>query len=170
MKIKKRLITQSDFATFYKKFMKKRKGRKRVISDRYEICRLQSIIYKTIQEHYLNNEGGVYIDNLGYLCHRIIPHQSFVKSHFGDDISKLGTNGYKYRHECLDFLWMKKNHRSYYHLILSGLLQKRCDRLMWDGLKYKFLYREVFAKMKLFKTKALPVYYGDDLKCRSRSS
>ena len=164
MKVKRVLMSSQDFPAFYRFFMKNsRRGRKRIIKKNADILYLQSVIWKTIVEHYLNNIGGVYIDNLGYLCHRIVPRQSFPITRNKRIVAKIETNGYVYRHECLDFLWMKRDKKIYYHLHLSKILKKKSNELMKKGVKYKFLYREVMAKKHIFREQNIPSYTGKEV-------
>ena len=43
--------------------------------DKNDILECQSLIWKVIRDRYLEDEGGVYINNIGYLCHKINPNR-----------------------------------------------------------------------------------------------
>lgn len=141
-------IYSNYFVSYYHKQMISKKGlMKRTIMDRSEVLSLLSLIWKTVSEHYLENDGGVYIDNIGYLCHMIVPHQKFGISRITNDVIRMGTNGYKYNHTVLDF----SSYKRYYHLVISDYLKKKSKNKMNKGKRYRFLYNEVQAKKHIFK-------------------
>lgn len=137
-------ISSYYFVSFYHKQMRRKNGMKKgTISDRDEVLSLLSIIWQTVAEHYLNNDGGVYVEHIGYLCHMMIPGRKFYVSKMTGDVCRMGTNGIKYNHTCLDFGDTKR----YFHLELSGYLKSKSKEKMRSGKKYRFLYNEVMAKM-----------------------
>ncbi len=74
--MKRTSIQSPYFAAYYHRLMKRKNGfKKGMIRDRGEILRLLSIIWKTVSEHYVEADAGVYVDNVGYLCHVLIPGQ-----------------------------------------------------------------------------------------------
>lgn len=144
-------ISSSYFVSYYRRLMrnKRRKdGHKRgTLSNCTECLALLSLIWETVAEHYLQNEGGVYIDNIGYLCHMLIPNQRFGIDPITKDIRRINTNGYRYNHTVLDFGDPKR----FFHLTLSDYLQKKAKIVMNDGERYRFLYNEVQAKRYAIK-------------------
>ena len=72
--MKRTSIQSPYFAAYYHRLMKRKNGfKKGMIRDRGEVLRLLSIIWKTVSEHYVEADAGVYVDNVGYLCHVLIP-------------------------------------------------------------------------------------------------
>ena len=68
MKTKSFKILDQYFLRFYRSIMSKNgKRRKHTIVDKNDILECQSLIWKVIRDKYLDNEGGVYINNIGYL-------------------------------------------------------------------------------------------------------
>lgn len=112
------------------------------IVSKPEYNKIQGVLWKTIKEHYLNNEGGVCINNLGYFCHLAeIKQQTYAKR----VISKyIFTNGYKY----VSLLWrfpFTKKFQTYYFVmdsIVPGFRRERNSRLEY-GVRYRFLKREI---------------------------
>lgn len=157
--MKRTSICNNYFVSFYKRMMKRKQvGKKRIISDRYKVKKLQNIIWETVLEHYIQNEGGVYIDNFGYLCHIINPKRNFGINHLIGEVMNIHTNGHRYRHVVLDF----SPKSQYYHIDLSTLTKRKSR-----NKKYKFLYREVCAKRHLGKVPRIPkVFKEEELKCR----
>lgn len=148
--MEKKSILGSSFVPFYRSLTAKKKTKRRhVISDRRDIMQCHSLIWKTIRDHYLENEGGVYINNIGYLCHVIRPVRTLYINPVTKDINRKGTDGYKYSHECMDF--MPKN--KFFHLVLQPALKKKSRNLMNSGRRYKFLYREVQSECEVFGLK-----------------
>lgn len=140
-------IANVYFVPFYRSLLKKRAARyKHVLSSKEEILECQSLIWRTVAEHYIENDGGVYINNIGYLCHIICPVRKLSICKITNDINRKHTDGYKYTHDCMDFLPKNK----YFHLVVQKSLRKKCHDLMNKGKRYKFLYREVQSEMEVF--------------------
>ncbi len=140
-------IATTYFIPFYRSIMARRRSRHRhVISDARDIIECQSLIWKTVADHYLENEGGVYINNIGYLCHVICPVRSLSINRVTGDINRKGTDGYKYTHCCVDFLPRNK----FFHLVVQDALKRKSRELMNAGRRYKFLYREVQSEREVF--------------------
>ena len=120
--MKRTSIQSPYFAAYYHRLMKRKNGfKKGMIRDRGEVLRLLSIIWKTVSEHYVEADAGVYVDNVGYLCHVLIPGQRFTVRRDLDIVSRLGTNGYLYNHLAMDFADSKR----YYHFNLMRR-KRRC--------------------------------------------
>lgn len=150
MKIKSFKILDQYFLRFYRSIMSKNgKRRKHTIVDKNDILECQSLIWKVIRDKYLDNEGGVYINNIGYLCHKINPNRKIYLNKLTGTINRRGTGGYSYVHTCIDF--MPRNR--YFHLYISPALNKECRLVMESGRRYKFLYREVESESKVFGVK-----------------
>ena len=100
------------------------------------------VIWKTIAEHYIRNEGGVYLDNIGYLCHIIRPEKKFsIRGKLSK--KRVMAGGYGYRHVCLQMEMTRLGRmRHYVSVDISGFMKKQCDAFILKGYKYKFLYRE----------------------------
>lgn len=110
------------------------KRRKHTIVDKNDILECQSLIWKVIRDKYLDNEGGVYINNIGYLCHKINPNRKIYLNKLTGTINRRGTGGYSYVHTCIDFMPRNK----YFHLYISPALNKECRLAMESGRRYKF--------------------------------
>lgn len=143
------------FYTFYREWCRRRRWIG--IKDRKEAMALRVIVWHTILEHYLENEGGVYLENLGYLCHMIIPNQSV-----GNKICTLNgkayRNGYRYRHVCLE---IRRNRAHYFYLDLSKATMQKSREAMRRGRRYRFLYREVLASLYTNKSWRPSIIYED---------
>lgn len=139
--LKRHRMNNQYFVSYYFNLMKSRGFSKRIIKDRSEVLRLQSIIFKTIKEHYVENEGGVYIDNIGYLCHVIRPNRRFFVNKVAKDVIRFKTDGFKYNHIVLDLFGRKK----YFYLYMSDSLKLFIGKRMKKGLRYRFLYREIMT-------------------------
>lgn len=139
---------------------------RRALSDRDEILKIQALIWETVVEHYIENEGGVYIDNFGYLCHIIRPKKKFIIFRAKNEVARMKTDGYKYDHMVFDFMPVNK----YFHVCVLPFLQKKCKMIMNKGRRYKFLYKEVCNKRHLFKGRNLPrVYKKEELRCQQKN-
>lgn len=150
MKTKSFKILDQYFLRFYRSIMSKNgKRRKHTIVDKNDILECQSLIWKVIRDKYLDNEGGVYINNIGYLCHKINPNRKIYLNKLTGTINRRGTGGYSYVHTCIDFMPRNK----YFHLYISPALNKECRLAMKSGRRYKFLYREVESESKVFGVK-----------------
>lgn len=79
------------------------KRRKHTIVEKNDILECQSLIWKVIRDKYLDNEGGVYINNIGYLCHKINPNRKIYLNKLTGTINRRGTGGYSYVHTCIEF-------------------------------------------------------------------
>ena len=146
--MKRTSIQSPYFAAYYHRLMKRKNGfKKGMIRDRGEVLRLLSIIWKTVSEHYVEADAGVYVDNVGYLCHVLIPGQRFTVRRDLDIVSRLGTNGYLYNHLVMDFADSKR----YYHFVIQDSLKKKLRVKMNKGRRYRFMYNEILAKRRVFK-------------------
>lgn len=140
------------FSPFYRSYAKiKQLPRKHIILDRDELMKCHSMIWKAVRKHYLEDEGGVYIHNLGYLCHFIRGWQKFYVNNLSRRIQRRETNGYSYLHFCYDFFPVNQ----FFHLYLDKILINNAIRKMANGTKYKFLYREVSSEREVFNSKPL---------------
>lgn len=150
MKTKSFKILYQYFLRFYRSIMSKNgKRRKHTIVDKNDILECQSLIWKVIRDRYLEDEGGVYINNIGYLCHKINPNRKIYLNKLTGTINRRGTGGYSYVHTCIDFMPRNK----YFHLYISPALNRECRLAMESGRRYKFLYREVESESKVFGVK-----------------
>lgn len=139
-----------NFVPFYRAMMKRSpKRRKHIILDEKEITRCHSMIWMKVKEHFMEDEGGVYIDNIGYLCHMINRTRNIYLTPFKKRLVNRETNGYLYDHVCYDF----HPRNQYYHLAFFNPIVERCKAMMKEGLRYKFLYREVTSERSVFGEK-----------------
>ena len=156
-------ITSNYFYSFYREYLKSK--RLKPITPREDAVRIQSLLWQVVLEHYMDNEGGVYLDNLGYLCHMIRPRRRFYYNRKFGLINHEHTNGYSYRHFCIV---IRKSVKRYFNLKLQVSITKRCRYRMNKGLRYRFLYREVNAKLYKKKGWVLKnIYKPEFLKNRS---
>lgn len=131
------------FLFYYREWC--RRARKKAMKDDKAIMKIRTLLMETIEEHYLNNEGGVYLENIGYLCHMVVPNRKLL-SYTGVGtkfLTRKKMNGFYYKHLCIP---IEKKGTKYYNLDLSWLLVKKCKELMEKGVRYRFLYREVIDR------------------------
>lgn len=153
--------------------MKRKNGYKKgTIKHGKDILKIQSELWREVAEQYLNNNDGVYLEHIGYLCHvlfdtkpKYIVRKNVRASsnteegyEFYPDVRLMGTNGYRYTHTVLDFADTKR----FFHLVLSDYLKSKARKLMGKGKRYRFAYNEVKTKMDLMKTWAMPKVYKDN--------
>lgn len=140
-------VSSKYFAFYYHRVMRgdRKKPKKGMIIDPKEILNIQNEIWKTVADHYINNDGGVYIDHIGYLCHIIVPRQSYVASKYF--VRRQSTNGYRYKHIGLEI----EKERRYYHLIPHPYLVLKCKKEMIKGKRYRFLYNEVVTRVDVLR-------------------
>lgn len=149
------------FIAFYRSILNQSKrGKAAMIPDRKETLRCQSLIWDVIAKSYMRNDGGVYIDNVGYFCHLVNPKRMYRVTRWKDGtvaMTRQGRDGYNYIHSCYDF----KPNNTYFRIELSARLKIYCDMYMNKGKRYKFLYREVdsergvFAKGRVIKLRSV---------------
>lgn len=157
--LKKGYITFNHFYKFYKDACERNvKKRKRLVADRTEVQRIQSLLWKTVAEHYINNIGGVYLDDIGYLCHIIRPNRNFVVNKKLGIIKREKTDGYLYKHFVLRF----KAGNKYFNLKINNYLVLKCNKFIQQGNRYRFLYREVKAKKRIVKKLRILRIYKDN--------
>lgn len=148
-KFKTAVRTTASFYPFYKEYVLKYRGAKRrIIKKSGDVARIMKTIFKTIMEHYLENEGGVYIGGLGYFCSMAVFEERNSKKW-----QKWGnTNGYRYRHLVIPDMVEP------FYITLSEDAAKMKKRAMNDfGVRYKFLYREVKQKKMMYASRRLTV-------------
>lgn len=160
-------ISSRAFYTFYRDHIKsKRRSKKNSIKGRQKVLDLQATIWETVAEHYLENQAGVYIDNIGYLCHMIKPERDLSISPFVNEIKYINSNGYKYRHLALELSDKKR----YFHLFLNTNLIGKSKAKIAKRTRYRFLYNEVMAKKHAIKDKIIrKVYDKSKLKCKLKT-
>lgn len=136
-----RSIADKFCHTFYRILISKNRDSLRCSVNRDEYREIQRELFRTIADEYVNNDSGVFISNLGYLCHIIKPERKVSISKNTGGILRSATNGYLYRHVCLDFF----PRGQFYHLStnLSSTLKVRCKARSRKGFVYKFNFREV---------------------------
>lgn len=146
----KRSLFDKKFISFYYHIMARyRVGIKKTVFDVKDLRKIQSEIFKTIREHYVNNDGGVYINNLGYFCHMMVPESRMAITPFNKTIRYEHTNGYMFKHLVLDD---RKGTGKYYSIFsdVLALVKKESNTKIKNGKRYKFLYREVESEKECF--------------------
>ena len=142
-------IATQKFAHFFRLVMKKSKKRyKRRVRARQDILQIQSALWMAVRDAYLDNEAGVYIEGLGYLCHVIRPERRFIsyKLNSGGIIRRM-TDGYEYKH-CV---WWFRPRGEYFHLWLSDYTKALCRSRVREGVEYKLFYKEFYSINRLEK-------------------
>lgn len=160
-------MADSPFVKFYRSILNQSNlGKSAMIADRKEVLRCQSLIWDVIAKSYLRNDGGVYINNLGYLCHVIRPKARINPNnpYYRKGVNREALEGYRYIHVCYDF--NLKN--TYFRIEPSERIKLACRIYMNKGKRYKFLYREVeseretFGKGRIIKLKKIKRARRDD--------
>lgn len=144
-------ISTYHFVSFYHKIMQRNEIlKKRSIPSRTKVLKALSLVLETISDRYIANEGGVYLRNIGYLCHIMSPVRRRRVNPLTGDMYRKHTDGYLYKHVCLDF----SEGGRYYHLYNFPTLDAKIKEYMRKNNKtYKFLYRIVRSEMKRRKFK-----------------
>lgn len=146
------------------------KGRS-VMASYSDFKKVIEAIWKTVRHRYIYNEGGVYIDNIGYLCHIIRP-----ESKPGNSIrisvrnkKRKKKGGYNYRHISIPVGRSRKSVLSKY-IFLEPLksIKEESEAVLLAGYRYRFLYREVIEHLRKVHTFRIKRIYNEDLKCKSR--
>ena len=135
--------TTTSFYRYYRIYTKGAyKARRRVMGSPSNVSKIISLFLKLVREHYLYDEGGVYLKKLGYFCTMICPKRSrrmeIVKGNNWTD--RTSTNGYYYKH-----LVLPVKGESYVFTLYDRLARQK-RRLMRQGVRYKFLHRELALK------------------------
>ncbi len=148
-------ISTHHFVSFYHKIMQRNEVfKKRSISSRKRVLKALSLILETIYDRYVLNEGGVYLRNIGYLCHIMNPVRKRRLNLKTGDMYRKFTDGYLYKHICLDF----NEKGRYYHLFPFPTLNVEIRLYMRSNNKtYKFLYRIIRSEMNRKKFKVRTV-------------
>lgn len=148
-------ISTHHFVSFYHKIMQRNEVfKKRSISSRKRALKALSLILETIYDRYVLNEGGVYLRNIGYLCHIMNPVRKRRLNLKTGDMYRKFTDGYLYKHICLDF----NEKGRYYHLFPFPTLNVEIRLYMRSNNKtYKFLYRIIRSEMNRKKFKVRTV-------------
>lgn len=136
-----------------------------------EFREVTTAIWKTVRDHYVHNEGGVYIDNIGYLCHVIRP-----ESKEGNAVRlsarmkrRKKRGGFSYRHVSIPIEKTRSAYRQKYAVFEPlPVVEMESDEQLLSGERYRFLYREVkeFAR-KSMRFRAKRIYNKKDLSCLS---
>lgn len=111
------------------------KAKQRCLPRILSVSKILTTLFRVIRDHYIQNEGGVYLRCLGYFCTVIDPHRRDVAKK--NNAFLIPTNGYRYRSLVLPDMtecFVIKLHTSL-------VLQKK--KALGEGLRYKFLHREV---------------------------
>lgn len=142
-------VKSREFAHYYHKMMSlKKRSKERMIRDRMEVLKIEGAIMDAIQEHFIENEGGVYIEGIGMFAHITCQGRRFRRFYVTDTISYEKSGGYAYRHAVIDFT---KRKRPYQYFMLAKRLSDDACAFTRKGFKYLFPYREVMEKRRVTK-------------------
>ena len=143
------MITKTSIAThkfegyYYNIYSPKRRNLIKQ-KDREDIYKIQSMIWKTIREHYINNEAGLYLQNIGHLCHIVHPKIKFTHA----TVNRNALGGRKYFHICLDGFPKDRYCQIVFNKSLKGDIR---EAMVDNGKRYKFLFDEIEAHKKNLK-------------------
>lgn len=143
-------MSNQKFFQYYKKLYKHRKQNKEnTIRTRTELLEVNSAIWNAIREDYIDNEGGVFINGMGYFCHVIAPNYRFRISNLTGKLMYPNTGGYRYRHTMLNDL-PKSQSKVFFHMMhdMKKSVQNKCKELMNKGRRYKFCFNEICSYIK----------------------
>lgn len=142
-------VKSREFAHYYHKMMSlQKRSKERMIRDRMEILKVEGAIMDAIEDHFLKNEGGVYIEGIGMFAHITCQGRRFRRFYINDTIAYEKSGGYAYRSAVIDFSVRK---RPYVYFMISGGLSEKAMALVRSGLRYLFPYREVMEKRRVTK-------------------
>ena len=116
-------------------------------------------LWMTIRKHYIENEAGVYINHIGYLCHIMGPRVNFrinLKN-------RKELEGRIWHHVCIDayptslnsmlseentrFVSTQPPEAPPFHFYFKNSVIQACrDEMVKNGKRYRFLYKEVFSQ------------------------
>lgn len=125
------------FVTFYKDYVKYK--RHSVITDRKDVANILCELWKTVGDHFLTNEGGVYLDNIGYICHVI--HTKKRYKYFDNEVMENNSDGNRYDCAIIPFRYF--NRRWNFSVEVSMALRQSSHKIVKDGYRYRFLYKEL---------------------------
>ena len=149
------LLNNKEFEKYYEEYIRKRKiPKERILSNKDDLRKIHNELWKTVQELYVESEGGIYIDNIGYFCHVIQPKRKWRISGLTNRPEMPRTNGYRYRHMVIELhdsrngLYMINNKKIFYHIYKSILPHVR-DKM--NKKKYKLRIKEIASYIKCKK-------------------
>jgi hypothetical protein len=145
-----------DFIYYYLKWEKRatllnRENRLSRPRDDATISSLFAAIWKTVARHFVENEAGVYIRNLGYFCHLAhteLTHQKWVQGTPGRKLDipvvhRSGRNWHK--------LLLREKRKGHYYFLVDTFhrdVNREVYIKMRAGNTYRFLWRDVQAYKK----------------------
>ena len=130
-------MRRTYFATFYKDYAKHKKHS--VLKDRKAIGDIAFKLWETVGDHFLTNEGGVYLDNIGYICHVIRTKKTY--KFFNNIVADDNADGNSYDSVVMPMRYF--NRRWNFSVEISEALRKRSSEAVRDGYRYRFLYKEL---------------------------
>lgn len=157
-------VKSREFAHYYHKMMSlKKRSKERMIRDRMEVLKIEGAIMDAIQDHFINNEGGVYIEGIGMFAHITRQGRRFRRFYVTDTVAFEKSGGYAYRNAVIDFTARK---RPYQYFMLASRLSEAANDFVRKGFRYLFPYREVMEKRRVTKRMKIgfmldnkPLYY-----------
>lgn len=134
--LKSTSVANPKFVRYYRTMCSThRSRRKRCIMSAREVMKVQDTIWSVVSDMYKEKEGGVYIDNIGYLCSVISRRHKWGICSLNGKPLRSGTNGYLYRPIVFDF-----RPRQYYHI----------HKALNDNLVRHMRLKSQKKRMKLF--------------------
>lgn len=125
------------FVTYYKDYARHKKHS--VLEDRVAVSRILCELWKTVGDHFLTNEGGVYLDNIGYICHVIRPRKRYGS--FNNGIADNNADGNNYDSTVMPMRYF--NRRWNFTVEVSEALRTASSNAVKEGYRYRFLYKEL---------------------------
>lgn len=140
-------VANPKFSRYYRTMCSKHRSRRaRCIMNERDVMKIQDVIWSTVADMYKEKEGGVYIDNIGYMCSVMTKRHSWCVCNLDGKPMRSGTNGYLYRPIVFDF-----RNRQYYHIhkAINGDLN-RYMKLKSQEKRLKLFLSEVKSYRKCF--------------------
>jgi hypothetical protein len=134
------------------------------------IYKIYTALWHTVARHFIENEGGVFLKSLGYLCHLAEVEVSKFKFIVGcvgkqRDIEVNNRNGHNYH----KLLLTDRMNKDYYVMVdtFQRPVNQEIFRRMGQGVNYRFLYSytQAYANRKVGGNKKRLKYVSCHKKC-----
>lgn len=150
-------LVDYDFVDFYRTIMGRKKNTtKRQIRGMREIHVVHREIWREIYKSFVEVEGGVYIDGIGYFCHIMNPRRKWRLNSLTKLPRKHRTNGYRYNHILLNVTRSNQYYCMYKYL--TDDLKKKLN-ILTPSKRYKFRLREVKSHINCSKRRKIVSLY-----------
>lgn len=137
-------VHNRKFVVYYRNLIgRSRYLRRHMIARELDILKCLSLILFVIAKNYVENEGGVFLKRIGYLCHIINPKTKFREYKRTGEICYKRSDGFKYHHICLDNFMTDAR---MFHLKIQASFKRKIYKMFEEGYRYKFLYRMVLSE------------------------